>query len=289
MTVPGGSDSETEGEARSERPEASESPDDDTLPAPETSPQEQEEGEKSTREFERQVENDRREYRKSMQWGTLRLLQAQLADIRQDRVERKRYAARIFGLLAFWLITVLLILSLSGLQWSASRLRLHLTFGQATLLFLPGIISGIYLSARRFPFDSVKRVWSDGKAEADDESDEQSVGSEADMVKVAVSGLQEDSDHENVPRRVAKFLFTVTALASPFILAFAVYPDWMVRAASFKLSDSVLRVLLATTTVNVIGLFGVVVYYLFPQRQNSQFRDVHERLRDWIQGLMENR
>lgn len=36
--------------------------------------------------------------------------------------------------------------------------------------------------------------------------------------------------------------------------------------SSFKMSDNVLMVLLGTTTANVIGLFAIVMNYLFPKK-----------------------
>lgn len=36
--------------------------------------------------------------------------------------------------------------------------------------------------------------------------------------------------------------------------------------ATFNMSDNVLMVLLGTTTVNVIGLFAIVMNYLFPKK-----------------------
>jgi cobalamin biosynthesis protein CobD/CbiB len=55
--------------------------------------------------------------------------------------------------------------------------------------------------------------------------------------------------------------------------------EWSVDATAFYLPPSVLNTLLATTTINVITLFLVVTYYLFPRdQQESRFESLRKKL-----------
>ena len=57
------------------------------------------------------------------------------------------------------------------------------------------------------------------------------------------------------------YLFVCVYMVFVFMLIFLACSP-----SSFEMSDDVLMVLLGTTTVNVIGLFAIVMNYLFPKK-----------------------
>lgn len=57
------------------------------------------------------------------------------------------------------------------------------------------------------------------------------------------------------------YLFVCIYMCFVFFLIFLACSPY-----TFKMSDNVLMVLLGTTTVNVIGLFAIVMNYLFPKK-----------------------
>ncbi len=86
--------------------------------------------------------------------------------------------------------------------------------------------------------------------------------------------LRQDLDER---KKYAHNLFLLMVWWVIFIVAVVLFQGFnikiMVRGDAlnnFKLSENVLLALITTTTINLLGLFGIVVTYLFPKQQKKK-------------------
>lgn len=79
---------------------------------------------------------------------------------------------------------------------------------------------------------------------------------------------------------VAVYLLVIGWLIA--VILILVWQGWPNKTAENRLSDSVLITLLATTSINIIGLLAAVVRYLFPAKSPSGIvTDRPSRNRQW--------
>jgi hypothetical protein len=116
-------------------------------------------------------------------------------------------------------------------------------------------------------------------SDAIDPESQQAVKEETDYVrerqKLELRDYQQDIESRKQYAKHLFYLICVWLVAIFALLVLSGFKGWSFNfgktpiVASFSLSDTVLLALIGSTTTTVIGLFGVVVNYLFPQRKQN--------------------
>lgn len=224
---------------------------------------------------------------KGLDRGRIELIIAKLAGLHQDRRERKRYARRVFWLLAFWLAGILGIVFISGLSWKASTLQLSLSGYEFIWLYFPLLVSGILLYLlKHYNLEGTNKDSPDSDEESNSGTEEGEVLSPSDYdnslstySRLFREAAENPESGKGEVERVVGAVLIFCILTAPFLTWYFSITEWDIQVASFNLPASVLNTLLATTTVNLVGLFLVVANYLFQNENKSGIDSLIEEIK----------
>jgi hypothetical protein len=190
--------------------------------------------------------------------GRLELVIAQLTGIHQDRRERKRYASRVFWLLALWLIGITGIVFLSGLRWDTSLVSLSLEGYEFIWLYLPALLAGLTLVGITLAAKLRQSPKNTDKADSQQPSDNPSglaklfdqdealpnrlLGEYSSLFREAA---ENPDGSRGVIKNTAESILQISLVGAPLLTWYFAITEWEATVSSFDLPESVLNTLLA--------------------------------------------
>jgi hypothetical protein len=83
--------------------------------------------------------------------------------------------------------------------------------------------------------------------------------------------LEDLAQNLTLRRKFARRVFLLTAIWLAIVVIIILFAGFRAtyQTHQFQLADNVLLALIGSTTANILGIFVIVVHYLFPQRSAS--------------------